>query len=225
VVVEQSGRCWILDSDTFAPTFQYNAPGMNKIILAFGDNLIGAKTDLSAFSGPLLRINRRTGETVPIKDPSLFVYDLFYAGSQRGSELYTLAVEQGADRVRTVVKVHSGFAFERSRTLKVFENEDLGATLAGDNAGNVFTTLGYDSVTVFRNNQVGGLQASGQIPRVLEVHNDKLFSLNRDSSISVWDISSRDFLLNLHLFQEGIWIAELSSGALRFSRETDLRSP
>jgi len=88
VVVEQSGRCWILDSDTFAPTFQYNAPGMNKLILAFGDNLIGAKTDLSAFSGPLLQINRRTGETVPIKDPSLFVYDLFYATVGGGIDVY-----------------------------------------------------------------------------------------------------------------------------------------
>jgi len=222
VVVEDSGRCRILDPDTFTPTFQYNAPGMNKVILTFGDNLIGAKTDLSAFSGPLLQINRRTGETVPIKNPSLFVYDLFYSGRLRGGELYTLAVQQDSSRVRTVVKVHSGFAFERSRILKVFEGEDLGATLAGDDSGNVFTTLGYESVAVFRGSQAGELQPSGQIPRKLHVHNEKLFSLNRDSSISVWDIPSRDFMLNIHLFQDGTWIAQLPSGALRFSREEDL---
>jgi WD40 repeat protein len=221
VVVEDSGRCRILDANTFAPIFQYNAPGMNKLILTFGDNLIGAKTNLSSFSGPLLQINRRTGETVPIKDPSLFVYDLFYSGSMRGGELYTLAVEQDSNQVRTVVKVHSGFAFERSRILKVFESEDLGATLAGDDTGNVFTTLGYDSVTVFRNAQTGELQVSGQIPRDLYVNNGKLFSLNRDSSISVWDIPSRDFMLNIHLFQDGTWIAQLPNGALRFSREED----
>ena len=220
-MVEDGGRCRILDANTFAPIFQYNAPGMNKLILTFGDNLIGAKTNLSSFSGPLLQINRRTGETVPIKDPSLFVYDLFYSGSMRGGELYTLAVEQDSNQVRTVVKVHSGFAFERSRILKVFESEDLGATLAGDDTGNVFTTLGYDSVTVFRNAQTGELQVSGQIPRDLYVNNGKLFSLNRDSSISVWDIPSRDFMLNIHLFQDGTWIAQLPNGALRFSREED----
>ena len=221
VVLEESGRCRILDPETFNPTFQYNAQGMNKLILTFGDNLIGAKTNLSAFSGPLLQINRRTGETVPIRDPSLFVYDLFYSGSMRGGELYTLAVQQDSNRVRTVVKVHSGFAFERSKILKVFESEDLGATLAGDDSGNVFTTLGYESVTVFRNGQAGQLQASGQIPRKLYVHNEKLFSLNRDFSISVWDIPSRDLMLDIHLFQDGTWIARLPGGALRFSREED----
>ena len=222
VVVEKSGRCRILDPDTFASTFQYNAPGMNKLILPFGDLLIGAKTNLSAFSGPLLQINRRTGETVPVQDPSLFVYDLFYSGSQRGGELYTLAVQQNSNQVQTVVKVHSGFAFERSRILKVFKGEDLGATLVGDGSGNVFTTLGYESVTAFRGTQAGQLQASGQIPRSLYVHNEKLFSLNRDSSISVWDIRSRELRLNVHFFQDGTWVAQLPSGALRFSREEDL---
>jgi hypothetical protein len=222
IVVEESGQCRILDPQIFLPTFQYNAPGMNKLILTFADILIGAKTNLSAFSGPLLQINRSTGETVPIQDPSLFVYDLFYSGTQRGGQLYTLAVQQESNHVRTVVKVHSGFAFERSRVLKVFESEDLGASLAGDDAGNVFTTLGYESVSVFRGGQAGVLPASGQIPRKLYVHNDKLFSLNRDSSISVWDISSRDSMLNIHLFQDGTWIARLPDGTLRFSREGDL---
>ena len=156
---------------------------------------------------------------MPITDPSLFVYDLFYSGNQRGGELYTLAVQQEANQVRTVVKAHSGFTFERSRTLKVFESEDLGATLAGDDSGNVFTTLGYDSVTVFRGSQAGLLQVSGQIPRQLYVHNGKIFSLNRDSSISVWDIRSRDLMLNIHLFKDKTWMARLPSGALRFNRE------
>jgi hypothetical protein len=221
VVVEDGGRCRILNPDTYSPSFQYNAPGMNKLIFTFGDILIGAKTNLSSFSGPLLQINRRTGETVPIQDPSLFVYDLFYTGSRRGGELYSLAVQQNSNQVRTVVQVHSGFTFERSRTLKVFESEDLGATLAGDDSGSVFTTLGYDSVTVFRNGQAGILEASGQIPRKLYVHNGKLFSLNRDSSISVWGIGTRELMLNIHVLQDGTWIARLPGGALRFSREGD----
>jgi hypothetical protein len=221
IVVEQSGRCRILDPNSFATTFQYNAPGMNKLILTFGDTLIGAKTRLSALSGPLLQINRRTGETVPVQDPSLFVYDLFYNGKGRGGELYTLAVEQQAGRVRTVVKVHSGFAFERSRVLKAFEGEDLGASLTGDDSGSVYTTLGYESVTAFRNSRTDTLEPSGQIPRKLAVHNEKLFSLNRDSSISVWDISSQRLLLNIQLFEDRTWGAMTPKGAILLSRGED----
>jgi hypothetical protein len=222
VAVEQSGRCRVLDPNSFAVTFEYNAPGMNKLILTFADTLIGAKTQLSAFSGPLLQINRRTGETVPIQDPSLFVYDLYYGGGERGGQLYTLAVEQQAQKVRTVFKAHSGFAFERSRVLKAFDGEDLGATITGDESGGVFTSLGYGSVTEIRDSRVNVLEESGQIPRKLTAHNTKLFSLNRDSSISVWDISSREMMFNIHYLDDGRWIALSSSGSILLSREVDL---
>jgi len=221
VAVEESGRCRILDPSTFATTFEYNAPGMNKLIFTFGDILIGGKTSLSSFAGPLLQINRRTEETVPIQDPSLFVYDILYSGTGRGGELYSLAVEQRGGQVRTVVKVHSGFAFERSRILQQFEGEDLGATLAGDDSGRVYTSLGYDSVRVFSGSRSGALEASGQIPRSLYVHGDKIFSLNRDSSISVWEIHSRRLLLNIHLFDDGSWTVLTPAGGIRLSREED----
>jgi hypothetical protein len=222
VVVEESGRCRILDPATFSTTFEYNAPGMNKLIFTFGDTLIGAKTSLSSFSGPLLQINRRTGETVPIQDPSLFVYDILYSGAERGSDLYTLGVEQGSTQVRTVVRVHTGFAFERSRVLKTFDGEDPGATLAGDDGGQLFTSLGYETVTVFRGGQAGVMEPSGQVPRRLYVHNGKVFSLNRDYSISVWEIRSRRLLLTIHLFDDGTWAAVRPDGAVRLSREEDL---
>jgi hypothetical protein len=222
VVVEASGRCRILDPDTFATTFEYNAPGMNKLIFTFGDILIGGKTSLSTFAGPLLQINRRTGETVPIQDPSLFVYDVLYSGTGRSGELYSLAVEQRAGQVRTVVKVHSGFTFERSRILQRFEGEDLGAALARDDSGRVYTTLGYKSVTVFDGSQSGALDASGQIPRSLYVHNDKIYALNLDSSISAWEIRSRRLLLNFHMFDDGSWTALTPTGGIRLSREEGL---
>ena len=104
----------------------------------------------------------------------------------------------------------------------MFEGEDLEATLAGDERGNVFTTLGYDSVAVFRDGRIDELESSNQVPRGLFVHNGKVISLNRDSSISVWDIPSRDLVLNLHMFRDGTWAAELPGGGYRFNRAEDL---
>jgi hypothetical protein len=156
---------------------------------------------------------------VPIQDPSLFVYDILYSGTGRSGELYSLAVEQRAGQVRTVVKVHSGFSFERSRILQQFEGEDLGATLAEDDSGKVYTTLGYESVKVIDGSHSGALDASGQIPRALYVHNDKIFALNRDSSISVWELRSRRLMLNVHMFDDGSWAALTPTGGIRVSRE------
>ncbi len=215
-VVEKSGLGRILDPGSFATTFRYHAPGLNKLVFAFGDTLIGAKTSLSTFGGPLLQINRRTGETVPIQEPSLFVYDVLYSEQEgRTGSLYCLAVEEKSDGIRTLLKSHSGFTFERSRILVEFQGEDLGASLASDDVGRIYTSLGYRMVEVTGNGRIEVLEDSLEVPRSLFVHGDKIFSLNRDSSISIWGIGSHRLIFNLLFFKDGTWSAVTPEGEVR----------
>jgi len=218
VMVEKGGLCRVLDLDTYATEFEYHAPGMNKLIFTFSDTLVGASTSLSAFAGPLLQINRRTGETVPVQDSSLFVYDIIYAGERNGV-LYTLAVEQQRNRTSTVLKAHSGYNFERAKILVEFAGEDLGATLVADEQRSIYTSLGSQSVRVFSNGIESILEDSGEVPRHLYVHSGRLFSLNRDFSISVWEIRSRRFQFNIHFFRDGSWTALTADGRVRTSED------
>jgi hypothetical protein len=210
IAVESSGLCRILDRSTFQSRFQYNAPGMNKLVFALSDVLLGGKTSITSFAAPLLQINRRTGETVPIEDPSLFIYDLLY--SAETSAVYSLAVERRGDRLYTLLKTHTGYDFERARTLYEFRGEDLGASIVADPSGRVYSSLGFDTVRVWSGDRGLAFEASRGVPRRLYVHGAKLYSLNRDSSISVWDLGKRSWLMDITLLKDASWVALTPDG-------------
>jgi WD40 repeat protein len=210
IAVESSGLCRILDPQSFQTLFQYNAPGMNKLVFAFSDVLLGGRTSLTSFAAPLLQINRRTGETVPIEDPSLFIYDLLY--DEEGSAVYSLAVERHGNSLSTMLKTHTGYNFERARTLYEFRGEDLGASVVADPEGQVYTSLGFDTVRVWSGGRGLVFEASRGVPRRLHVHGPRLYSLNRDSSISVWDLQKRSWLMDITLLKDTSWVALTSDG-------------
>lgn len=219
IAVESSGLCHVLDPQTLEPRFQQSAPGVNKLVFAFADVLLGGKTSVTGFAAPLLQINRRTGETVPIQDPSLFIYDLLY--SEADAAVYSLAVERRDDRLYTILKVHTGFNFERSRSLYEFRGEDLGATVVADSSGRVYSSLGFDTVRVWSGGRAQAFQASGGLPRRLYVHGARLYSLNRDCSVSVWDLERKSWLMDITLLTGGGWVAVAADGRTMGSEGTE----
>ena len=216
---ESGGLCHILDRETLEPRFQHSAPGVNKLVFAFADVLLGGKTSVTDFAAPLLQINRRTGETVSIQDASLFIYDLLY--SEADAAVYSLAVQRRDDRLYTILKVHTGYNFERSRSLYEFRGEDLGATVVADSSGRVYSSLGFDTVRVWSGGRAQAFQASGGLPRRLYVHGARLYSLNRDCSVSVWDLEKKIWLMDITLLEDGGWVAVPADGRAGGSEGTE----
>jgi hypothetical protein len=183
ILVERSGLCRILDPQSLETRFRYDAGAVNQLTPTRGDFLIGAGA--AGFGSSLFQINSRTGETVPIRDPSLFVYDLLYSPSR--ATLYSLAVESSTGGSRTVLAAHTGRQLESRRVLAAFEGEDLGASLAEDSAGRLYCSLGFGALKVWDGTSLGELQNSGEVARRLAVHEGRLFALNTDHSLSIWD--------------------------------------
>ncbi len=217
LTVEKSGLCKIINSETYLSRFQYLSPGMNKLISTEDNILIGGKSSASAFGSPLLQLNQITGETVSIPDPGLFIYDLLYVKKTR--LLFSLGVERSKNDSTTILKVHSGAGYQKQKAIYRFYGEDLSASMASDRSGNVYTSLSYNSVTVWNGRRIFELERSNHIPRKLYIAGGKLFSLNRDSSITVWDLKSRRILFNIYIFRDASWVA-LSSDGKVFSSST-----
>jgi WD40 repeat protein len=221
IVVEKRGFCRVLDPTTFQATFRYNSPGMNKLIHTFGDMLVGGKTSIVEFQSPLLQINQKTGETVPVPDSSLFIYDLLY--SDTDSALFTLAVQRRGERLSTLLKMNTGYNFERSQVLLETKGEDLGASVVADDRGTVYTSLGYEGVVSWQNGRMVPLASSGGVPRRLYWQAGKLFSLNRDGTISVWDTETRELLADIYIFKDGSWAALTPQGGVLHAAEAGRR--
>ncbi|GAH40341.1 unnamed protein product, partial [marine sediment metagenome] len=139
--VEKNGLVRILNPESYETEFEYRSPGMKKVIPVNGQTLVGARSRISQFSGPLVRINTTTGETVPLPDSSLLAYDLVYDPFR--DELYSLSVEQKDGQTITYIKRHHGRDYEKQQPVIRYPGEDLSASLAFDPYGKkLYTSLG-----------------------------------------------------------------------------------
>lgn len=204
--LERNGLLRVLEQNSYDPLFEYRSPGLQKIVPAGENNLIGARTQMSGFSGSLIRIDSQTGETVPLADSSLLTYDLIY--DDMDDTLYTLSIDRSGGKTNTRVKYHYGEGLEKSRAVLNYQGEDLFASLDYDNADKtLFTSLGYGRVQSWDGRDIEVYQATRHIPRYIKVTNHLLFSLNKDSTITIWDRKSRKVILDLYLFKDYSWIA------------------
>jgi len=200
ILVERGGLCRILDPQTLGIRFRYTAGAVNRLTPTRGDFLVGAGA--AGFGNSLIQINARTGETVPIRDPSLFVYDLLYSPSR--STLYSLAVESSQGGSRTVLAAHSGRQLETRRVVASFAGEDLGASMAEDSAGTLYCSLGFGALKVWDGASLGRLENPGCVARRLAVHEGKLYAVNSDFSISLWE-EAWQAPWRMYLLLDGDW--------------------
>ncbi|GEM_PF-1143924 len=206
LTVEDTGECKLIDKSDESIYYSYSAPGMHKLIVVKNDNLIGAKSKLDVYDSSLLWINPITGETFPITDDSLYVYELAY--DRFRDTLYSIGVERKNGILATVLKKRTGKTFDNSTVLeRISGEEDVGASIAVDETdGSIYTSLGYGKVMVFRGTGRSDLEYNGEIARKLIYKKGKLFALNRDSSISVWNVETGRLLLDFYLMKDGEWL-------------------
>jgi len=219
IVLEASGLLKILDRDDFETEFEYQSAGLKKAIAVDDRTVVGAGSRTVLFRSSLIRINSKTGETAPIQDSSLLVYDLAYDPDR--DRLYTLSVgsADGSGAV-TGVHVRSGRSQSNPETLMHFDGEDLSASiaLAGDQ---LYSSVGYSQVRFWSEGRVQTLQRTRHIPRELTVSGRLLISLNRDSTLTIWDRRSRQVLADLYIFKDYSWIAVFPNENAYISRGAD----
>jgi WD40 repeat protein len=218
--LESNGLFRVLELSSYNPLFEYHAPGIQKIISAGEHDLIGAGSQLGGISGSLIRIDSRTGETVPLSDSSVLTYDLVYDDNDR--ILYTLSIDRKSGTTQTCVKSHYGKDLEKSRSILSYKGEDLLASLEYDAASKIlFTSLGHDRVQSWDGEDIETYQATRHIPRTLRATNRLLFALNKDSTLTVWDRQSRKVILDLYLFKDYSWIAVFPNENAYISEKAD----
>lgn len=211
ITVEKSGMAQILDGDSYWKLFQYWAPGMDKLIYGGDGTLLGAKSSVSELSSPLLMINQETGETVPIADTRLFVFELLY--DRAGKRLFSLGIERDGDSYITQLKQHSGADFKKMQLLYSYPGEDLNACMALDHSA-LYVALSDKPVSQWNGYRFIELERSSHQPVKLYTQDRALLSLNSDSTLTLWDTRSRRIILNFYIFKDGEWAAFFRNGSL-----------
>ncbi|MFP4153155.1 MAG: WD40 repeat domain-containing protein, partial [Alkalispirochaeta sp.] len=200
VFLNRSGLIEIDDLRTGAQTFSYRGRGLQTAILTPRGLFIGKAED-GLLDSSILRLDTRTGETVPLDTSTGLVFSLQY-DALRG-RLFSIGIQTRRDgRPATVIEVFEGAGFQRRRTILEIPGEYLAATLVVDLVtGNAYTTLDdrggilrWDGTRIselFRNPL--------HIPKELVLNRNYLYSVNLDGTVSILNRYTGEPILDLYM--------------------------
>ena len=210
IVLEKDGTSRIINRLTYETEFEYSSLAIQSVEY-LNSTLILGRNNIGQFGSPLVRIDTTTGETVPINDPDIMVFKLFYDKTQQ--RLFSLGLELRDGTQYTLLKVHRGNSLDRSTTLISFVGEDLGASMAFDEeTSSLYTSLGMDGIRRWTGSGLTLFDKTDHIPRKLFIHNSCLYAVNSDNSLSLWDKTSGRHLGDFYLFSDFSWAAIMADG-------------
>jgi hypothetical protein len=218
LTLEADGAIQIIDRRTFARLARFVAPGTRAVAWLSESVVVGARARLSRLEHPLIRVDLRTGETVPLPDSALLSTSL--AADPRQGRLYSLALEESGGANATSVRVHDGQGFERIETIMRFAGEDPGASVIVE-GGRVLSTIGFDGVQEWEDGRVSRLEATSHVPRQLAATRRLVFAVNNDRTASIWELRSGKLIADVYMFADASWLVSLPQENRVYSHGAD----
>lgn len=212
LTVDADGRIQVFN--LFASTFDFDMSvfGLQTAIFVHGDNVVASGRRSQALRTSKLLIDTSTGETVPFDDDSLETFQLAY--EPMSHTLYTLSIEGTGTDPKTVLTQHTGKTFENSRVLFTMDGAHKDSTMSVSRGTLFFSTGGVNRALYAGSSRFITVDNNGNIPVKVEVMDDWLIGLNRDSSVSVWDRATGDHTLDFFLFNDLQWVAVTKAGGV-----------
>ncbi len=211
ITLEKDGTCQIIDAFTGNSTFSYTSYGINSIESVFDNNLIAGRNRTAFLQSPLLHINKFTEEIVPVKESNILIFKIDYDSITR--TLYTIGFEKRRSGLMTVLKAHTGQAWELTNTILTYPGEDqAGSFIVDETKSRIYLSIGNSGLVMYGWDGFTDLEYSEHIPEELYIHKNLLISLNTDSSVSIWNTINGQLILDFYLFENGKWIISSSNG-------------
>ena len=179
----------------------YNGQSIQDAILC-GNDLYVAKSSASSPNVPLLHINARTKETVPLSVKGTFAYSLNF--DESSNKIYGIVIESDKEDKTSVFEFDLGT--KASRTLIKTREEDIDAfmVLSGDN---LYTNVGKTNARSFntRTKRDFLYRRAESMPLKVVNNNGMIMVLNRNGSLSMYNEELNIVKLTLYLDLDGQW--------------------
>ena len=157
-----------------------------------------------------LRINTETFETVSLENDSTLTFALAYDPVE--GALYSANINRNIRPTRTEITKHFGPALEEIETVFAIDGEFFDSSIT-TRRGIVFVSVGgVNLVKRSRRGSFSRIDDANAIPRSTAIYGDWLYSVNRDSSISVWRIDSGQHVATFYLLENQEWATIAGDG-------------
>jgi len=220
--VETGGTVRIADPVTGASRFDARIAGAGTAVRVSVKEIVAGRNATSGREGSLLRMNMGTGETVAIPGRNIFTYALLLdpGAPGRGPSLYSVGIDSARS---TNLLRHDGPGFERETLLDSVAEEDLDASLSLDPDQHVlYATFGRDRAVAWDGQALRSLTVENSVPRRLVARGRLVFSVNKDSTVTVADAQTGALRAQIALFNDGEWCVVFRDGSYAASTGGDL---
>lgn len=205
VDVEASSSVNIIDLATGEKKQVYSGTGIQDALIIGGNDLFIAKSSASEPNVPLLHVNIKTQETVPLNVKGNIAYSL--ASSSNQNEFYGILIYTDT---RTKKLTTSVFAYDVSkkslRNLLTISDEDNGA-FAYFKDSMLYTNIGKNQIRSYnlrtRKNFI--YKRSASMPLKVAGNGSKFAVLNRNGSVSWYNPEASNVTADWYLSSNGQW--------------------
>ncbi len=219
LLLGQDGTLRVINLAQGTTRAQMWRPGSMWASLATGNAVVVGGQPGDTEPGSLVRINMDTGETDPIPTVNRYTYEVVFDSST--GVLYSLGVDANGT---TNLLAHTGKDFQTQSVVESTPGEHLTASLCFDGStGTLYSSLGREQISRWKQGSLARLPASAIGTIGLFCGNGLLYSLNRDSSVSLYDAVHGDSVAELSVFPDGGWALIMPDGKFAVSAGSQSR--
>jgi hypothetical protein len=214
-ILEKGGAVRVLRPSTGEELFRTSWPGALCIAPVGSAALVLGSLAWGAQGSSLIRVDLRTGETSPLPGSETLTFAL--APDPAGGKLYSLGVDPDG---RTNLAQYKGAGLQSETIVDSAEGEFPSASLSFDPASHLlYTSLGREEVKAWTGGSLERLGDSARATLALCAFDGLLASLQRDSSVSLWDTAADEPYGEIYPFADGSWAAVMADGTFFGSPE------
>ncbi|SIQ07330.1 WD40 repeat [Alkalispirochaeta americana] len=222
LTLSRAGELAMVNLDSGNETFSYRGTGFQTAMRTDRDIFLGKAYTGGFLDSALLRIDPRTGQTVPMETDARLIFSLTY-DPRRGRLFATGISNSQGGETATVIEVFDGPNYSRRRTILEIPGEYLDARITVDPLrGAVYTTLDdRGGVLRWDGSRVSELSRNqAHMPRRLVLNDHYVFSVNWDGTLSLISRFSEESVLDITVVRTAsgaAWIAQRPDGLFHTS--------
>lgn len=211
LALDSTGHLSLIDLLQNESSFSYNAFGLRKAIFVGRPNILISGRSSNIVKASMYHINTITSETFPLStNDAQRSFDIVY--DPEVETVYSLSIEMASGSARTVLRAHTGTTFEKNQVVSQHPGEDEQATFAAD-SGALFASIGGQYLIRYPgSSRFLPVDQADNVSKILKMTDRWLFSLNKDSSITLWEKATGKKVLDFYLFKDFTWAAVTPSG-------------
>ncbi len=193
------------DSFQVKNTIIYSGTSIQDALLVDENTVIIAKTATDPGDSPLVSVNIKTQETVPIKLSGSVAFSLCLDRSKEDSYVYGILIDTVNNSAQTQLFSYNTKTEVQTAVLGV-KSEDYSA-FTEIARPLLLTNIGKNQVSAFNlnTNNMSSFKRSASMPLKAVISKGRLAVLNYNGSVSWYNITSGELLADWYLTKEGEW--------------------